>query len=651
MKNIFTLAVILYFFLPAQSQYMSRSQPVPFACPTVCPGSVITLEVFQVQSLNAGDTVQAWLSNASGSFGSGTTTLTPTAYSLNTGTTWMSGPYIYSSDVNNLYIQITIPANLPAGTGYTIKMKTSSGYVAGDLFSCSGSNYITVTSAYPVLGNLPITASNSNQWVGHVYTWVATTSASLFTTALVDSQDFYDPANYKGYFLKDSLSFDINWLTASGGTCPGTPGVLNDGTNIPCSEGFSTLYSIKFLRTQNFAPGSYKLSIQGDDGIRLSIDGGNTWLLSSFFEQEYANGYASTDSAYPNGICLSGATNLVIEYFQRNVDSHATFTCTQLSSTTVADAGNQSTCPGNNVNFNLGNSNGLTYQWYYSTNNGASFQVVPNTAPFSGANTANLGVSSVTDAENGYLFRCSVTGVCSSPINTPTDTLFIVNGGTQITISASKLSICPHNDSAVLCVPSIYSSYMWSTGATTACITTDTAGDYFVTTAYRTGCSFPSNHVQISVFPAITPTIHETGSILSTTMPGSSYQWYNSGNAVAGDTMASMTIEAIGTYYLTMLDTNGCPEQSNSIVTKITGLNELSAGATFSVYPNPASDKCVVLVNANPGNAPLLVYDELGQLVLQSMIISGSAEVSLRNLAAGIYLFKMGEEVRKVVKE
>ena len=363
MKSIYTLALVLLCFVTLQAQYMSRSQPVPFACPTVCPGSVIVLEVFQVQSLNQGDTIQAWLSNASGSFSTGTTTLNTTAYSLNTGTTWTTGAYRYTADVNNLYIKITIPANLPSGTGYTIKMKTSSGYVAGDLFSCSGSNYITVTSAYPVLGNLAIGASGNNQWIGHVYSWTATTTSPLFTTQLVSAQDFFNANNYAGYFLKDSLGFDINYLTASGGTCPGAPGPLNDGTNIPCSQGFGSLFSIKLLRTQNFAPGSYRFTIDGDDGIRFSIDGGNTWLLSRYFEQTYPNGFQSTDSLYPNGICLSGQTNLVIEYFQRNVDAHLAFTATQLSSSTVSDAGNKTCCDAGSVTFNLSQANGSTYQW------------------------------------------------------------------------------------------------------------------------------------------------------------------------------------------------------------------------------------------------------------------------------------------------
>ena len=650
MKNIYLFAVCLICFLPAKSQYMSRSQPVPFACPTVCPGSIITLEVFQVQSLNVGDTIQAWLSNASGSFSSGTYTLNSTAFSINTGTTWTPGAYRYTADINNLYIQVTMPANLPAGTGYTIKMKTSSGYVAGDLFSCSGSNYITVTSAYPTLGTLPIAAVGNNQWIGHVYSWVATTTQPLFTTQLVSAQDFFNANNYQGYFLKDSLGFNINYLTGTGGTCPGAPGPLNDGTNIPCSSGFGSLFSIRMLRSQNFTPGTYRFTIQGDDGIRFSIDGGNTWLLSSFFEQTYPNGFRSTDSLYPNGICLSGQTNLVIEYFQRNVDSHLSFTATQLSNTTVADAGNQTACAGANISFALANNANYTYQWYYSSDGGLTFNQVPNSNPFTGANTSTLGITSVPGSYNNDIFRCSITGICSNAVNTPNDTLFLSGQGIPVTITTDKSSICPHNDTATICAPFDFTTYLWSTGATSFCITTDTAGDFSVSVSHRGSCISTSNIIHVSVYPPITPVIQVQGTTLSVNS-GSSFQWYGPKGIISGDTGSTITASS-GSYYVTLIDSNGCPETSQAANVGALGLNQISGEGTFTVYPNPATDKCVVSVsNTNSNTAPLLIFDALGQLIMDPIVITRTAEVDMRNQAGGIYFFRLGNFVKRVIKE
>lgn len=434
------LIPVLFFFsaLNIHAQYISRSQPVSNNCPTVCPGSVLDLEVFQVQNLNVGDTVQVWLSNASGTFTSGTTTLNTTAYSLNTGTNWTQGPYLFSSNVNNLYIEITIPANLPPGNNYTIYMKTSAGFVATDLFQCSGSNYITVIAAYPTLPVLPANTEGAGYWDASVYTWTPTTSAMLTTTALVAAQDFFDPANYQGYFIKDSLSFDINY-TAFGGSCPGVPGVLNDGTDIPCSQGFQTNFAIMMKRRQVFAPGLYTLTVQGDDGIRLSIDGGNTWITGSYFEQLFDTSFRTTATAYPNGVCLSGPVDLVIEYFQYPAQAQLAFTCTALAAVTLPPA-TQTVCAGANAAFNITGPNTATYQWLYSTDNGITFIPVPNSAPFSGTNTNDLTITNTPAGYNGYLFECQIGGLCGNLDTAAADTLIV--GGGAITAQPVNVSVC-----------------------------------------------------------------------------------------------------------------------------------------------------------------------------------------------------------------
>ena len=577
MKYLYLVLIILLGILPAEAQYISRSQLPDNSCPTVCPGSVITLEVFQVQNLNVGDTLQAWMSNATGSFASGTVVLNPIAYSLNTGTSWTIGPYLYSASVNNLYIQIQIPANQPVGTGYTIYMKSSSGYVSTNLFQCSGTNAITVTSAYPTLGNLAINAEGINQWIGHAYTWTSTVAQPLFTTPLVDSQDFFNPANYQGYFLKNSLSFDLNWVTSAGGNCPGTPGVMNDGTNIPCSQAYSTLFSVRFLRKENFAPGTYRLSIQGDDGIRLSIDGGATWLLSSYFEQMWNASYNSTDTLYPSGICLSGETDLVIEFFQRNVDARATFTATQLTSTTVPASNNQTTCSGGNVNFNLaGAPGGLNYQWYYSTNNGTSFGPVPNSAPFTGVTTSDLGITGVPAGYNGYEFYCSITGVCANAVHTPTDTLFVQGGGAATFSLGNDTSYCGAFSKVL---SSGIPTTRWSTGVVASQITVTTPGTYWALDS--TGCGSFADTITISQGTGTTVNIGN-----DTNYCGAFTRVLSSGIAATtwstGATGPQITVTTPGIYWVQ--DSTGCGVSRDSV--------NITEGAPPAINLGPDTTYC-----------------------------------------------------------
>ena len=624
MRNYLLPLFVFLFVWQTQAQYISRSQPFPFNCPTVCPGSVLVLDVPQVQGLNNGDTIQVWLSNASGSFASGTTTLNSTAYSLNTGTTWTSGAYTYSADVNNLYLEVTIPANLPAGTAYTIYMKTSAGYVAADLFQCSGSNYITVISAYPTLAPLAANSEGNGVWDASVYTWVPTTNGIINTTALVNAQDFFDPANYKGYFIKDSLSFDIDY-SAFGGSCPGTPGVLNDGTSIPCSAGYQSNFSIMMKRRQNFAPGLYNLSIQSDDGMRLSIDGGNTWILSCFFEQTYDTSFRTTTTTNPAGICLSGPVDLVIEYFQHPAQTHFTFTCTPLATVTLPPT-SQTICAGANASFNITAPGTTTYQWLYSTNNGVTYTQVPNSAPFGGVTSNDLTISSTPANFTGYLFECQIGGLCGGLDTTSPDTLYVSGG--SITTQPVNVSVCAGNTAWFAIGGG--SSYQWQVNTGSGFVNVTNAAPYSGSTSdtlkisavtagmsgyqYQclvTGCGgapVTSNTVILSIGASASITTQPVDTSVCAggaagfnmvAQNAASYQWQvNTGSGFvnvtnsapySGATGASLSISPVtmgmnGYRYQCVI--TGCG--GASVITNTATLS-LGAGATIAAQPQSAS--------------------------------------------------------------
>lgn len=412
MNRLFALFVLLALPFGLRAQYISRSEPVPYSCPVICASGTITLKIPQIQNLPAGSQIQALLSNASGSFATGTQVLPAAQYSTNQGGTWQNGPYTFTGNINDLYIRVVIPPGTPAGTGYTIKIQASTGYVSNDLFQCSSSNTITVT---PYVAPLPAVAENTQgngNWIGHVYTWTPTTGSILNTPALVAQQDFFNTANYQGHVLVNPLAFDVNFTTSGG-----VPGTWNNGTSIDCGNSYAENFSIRMLRQENFSPGFYTLTIQGDDGMRLSIDGGATWILDSFIEQQYASSFKTTATANPNGICLSGLTDLVIEYFQRPADARMTFMVTQVSGGTVTDPTDLSLCENQNGSMSIGAAlSGNTYQWQVSTDGGASFTNISNNAVYGGATTTTLNFSNVPVAYNGYLYRCLVSGPCGQNV-------------------------------------------------------------------------------------------------------------------------------------------------------------------------------------------------------------------------------------------
>jgi hypothetical protein len=62
----------------------------------------------------------------------------------------------------------------------------------------------------------------------------------------------------------------------------------------------------------------------------------------------------------------------------------------------------------------------------------------------------------------------------------------------------------------------------------------------------------------------------------------------------------------------------------------------------FMIYPNPVTDNRIYIKpGKNQGHAPYSIYDAKGNLILQGKLPSGSDEIDLSGLVAGLYLIKM----------
>jgi hypothetical protein len=156
-------------------------------------------------------------------------------------------------------------------------------------------------------------------------------------------------------------------------------------------------------------------------------------------------------------------------------------------------------------------------------------------------NAAGTYTVTVTDA-NG----CS--NVCSQTVSV---------GPPPICTITANLSICS-GQSTVLCTTAGLSSYLWSTGATINCITVNAAGTYTVTVTDANGCSnVCSQTVSVSPPPICTITGNLSicsgqSTVLCTTAGLASYLWST------GATINCITVNAAGTYTVTVTDANGC---------------------------------------------------------------------------------------------
>ncbi|MBX2925005.1 MAG: hypothetical protein KF746_22580 [Chitinophagaceae bacterium] len=88
-------------------------------------------------------------------------------------------------------------------------------------------------------------------------------------------------------------------------------------TTSSCSTPTET-FSMRYRLTKNFSGGTYRFIVGGDDGYRLSIDGGSTWLINSWNLQSYTTTTSNT-------LSLSGSYNLVLEYYENSGDNRVSF--------------------------------------------------------------------------------------------------------------------------------------------------------------------------------------------------------------------------------------------------------------------------------------------------------------------------------------
>ena len=141
------------------------------------------------------------------------------------------------------------------------------------------------------------TSFGSGSWIGYVY----------------DGANNYSSVDYQGFVTENEI-FDQDF----GGS---TATFAVNGCDVS-----ATTFTVRYKMTQTFASGNYSLTIGGDDGVRLSVDGGSTYLIDGYVNQGYTTYNASTN--------LSGSVDLVLEYFENTGDNRVSFTYSLNSSTT-----------------------------------------------------------------------------------------------------------------------------------------------------------------------------------------------------------------------------------------------------------------------------------------------------------------------------
>ena len=148
-----------------------------------------------------------------------------------------------------------------------------------------------------------------------------------------------------------------------------------------------------------------------------------------------------------------------------------------------------------------------------------------------------------------------------------------VNNGLVPTITAGGPTTFCQGGSVTL-TASAGATYLWSDGEVTQSITVTTSGNYTVNVTDINGCSGNSAATVVTVNPLPTPTITaggpitfcQGGSVTLTCTAGASYLWSD------GEVTQSITVNASGTYTVTLTDANGCVGTSAPITVTVNAL-------------------------------------------------------------------------------
>ncbi len=145
-------------------------------------------------------------------------------------------------------------------------------------------------------------------------------------------------------------------------------------------------------------------------------------------------------------------------------------------------------------------------------------------------------------------------------------------------------------------------------------------------------CGIATTAMVVTVNPLPVPVIVRTGSVLSTTLGYTTYQWILNGAPITGETNSTANAGQDGRYTVQVTDANGCSALSDSLHVSL-GVNEASSDVTLiNIYPNP-SESIVHIESPVKVNITLLTID--GRVVMTGQ---DTQSADLSTLANGTYM-------------
>lgn len=485
-------------------------------------------------------------------------------------------------------------------------------------------NLSTQAQSCTPLGNQTTYGSN-NTWIGYVY------QGMNFNT-------------YKGYVNEGSPA-SPNFDESFGGQ------QVNYNTN-GCPA-YTDTFSVRYKLTQTFANGNYLITVGGDDGYRLSLDGGTTWAINQWNDQSYSS------STY--SVALNGSVNLVLEFYEHFGANRISFNiaaiCTGTGDPSVYGTNNvwngylyqgmnfnmykgqitEGSSGNPNFDENFGNPGGSNI--VYNTNS-CSIQTNQFSARYRLQQTLPPAKYVITiGGDDGY--RLSLDGGATWVINKWNDQSYLITSYTA-TLSGTYNFVLEYyqnagNDRVTFSMTSStlpVTLVKWSATALTAnqaqlqWQTTNAVNfDHFIVQRSTDGTAFGDIHT--------TPGIDNNSSFQNYSYTD---QFARNGNVY---------------YRLAMVDIDGSVNYSN--VSTLSG----NAAQNVTIYPTVVENGNVYInVPQSVSRAKMELYDMNGRMITQKdwAVLEGRQQVSLNNgnrsgLTAGCYIVRLSDSQTLLAKQ
>lgn len=547
---------------------------------------------------------------------------TATAYLWSSGATTATASNLAAGNYTVTVTVGTCTATATTTVGSTSGITLSSSTTQSTCGSNNGSATVTLTSGSATAYNWSNGANTAtaNNLAAGTYTVTVTGNGGCSATASAQVTTTGAP---------------VIATTTTNATC----GANNGSATVNITSGTATAYNWSSGATTATAPnlgaGTYTVTVTGAGNCTVtasatvSATGAPTITTSTTNAGCIGNtGSATvtvisgtaTNYSWSSGATTATASNLAAGTYTVTVTG--TGICTVTASATV-NAASGVAITASSTNTSCGNNNGTATisitagnATNYSWSNGGS------TSSLTGLAAGNYSVT-VSDA-GGCTATASVTIGGS--------------GGTNVTITSPNTTICS-SDSAQVCAPSGYVSYLWNTGATTTCITTRLAGNYYVTVTDNGNCTATSNHLAINVLPQPPVSISVSGDSLLA-YNAVSYQWYLNGQAIPGATNPLLIANQPGSYTVKITGANGCTATSLPVVISVTDVPNVEKDA-FSIYPNPnATGNWNLSVSKQWLGGICEIFDAQGRLVSRNEIQNQLSEINI-SVASGVYVLHL----------